>query len=340
MSRACVTCNLTGPLSLCSPLIKPHFASSYAMPSCDVRDNCGKGVDKWSQLPPQVAKRLNLSSHRVEWDESMEQVLLDAARAGTDISPRDYPHAQRELRLLLRRFRASGVAGGRALVGGSISPWVEATLVAAGAAAVVTRDYQARLGEGVHRSALTTFAHADQLRAASFDVAVSFSSIEHDGLGRCAPLSPRTVPAEVIAPALTFLTRPRPSRFVAADCDPINADGDLAAMAEFHRWLKPGGLLFLGVPLGPTEPALVAGGNRHRIYGWQRWRQLMRGFELVHSPYPNESAWPRGPAAARLAVMGAGIQPVQVLRRRDLAHHQPQACSGCSYSVFQYGCVR
>ena len=81
----------------------------------------------WSQLPPQVAKRLNLTSHRVEWDDEMERLLLDAARAGTDISPRDYPHAQRELlaplghrlRDAARRAVAAGERGAPRARGGS-----------------------------------------------------------------------------------------------------------------------------------------------------------------------------------------------------------------------------
>ena len=49
-----------------------------------------------------------------------------------------------------------------------------------------------------------------------FTAIISYSSIEHDGLGRYG--------------------------------DPINPGGDVAAMREFWRWIRPGGLLYLGVP--------------------------------------------------------------------------------------------
>ena len=71
--------DLAGPLSLCEPHIKPHFASSYAMPSCDVRDNCAKGVDKWSQLPPQVARFARLLPNK------LTELFLQNGRAATEL---------------------------------------------------------------------------------------------------------------------------------------------------------------------------------------------------------------------------------------------------------------
>ena len=55
---------------------------------------------------------------------------------------------------------------------------------------------------------------------ARFDVAVSLSSFDHDGLGRYG--------------------------------DPINPDGDLDAMKTVQSVLNDQGLLFLAVPLGMT----------------------------------------------------------------------------------------
>merc|ERR1719389_1506264 len=54
-----------------------------------------------------------------------------------------------------------------------------------------------------------------------FDVVLSYSSIEHDGLGRYN--------------------------------DPLNPDGDLAAMKELFLVLKPGGDFILGVPVESTD---------------------------------------------------------------------------------------
>jgi hypothetical protein len=78
-------------------------------------------------------------------------------------------------------------------------------------------------------------------------MAVSISSIEHDGLGRYG--------------------------------DPINPNGDLRAMREFKEMLKPGGLLLLAVPVG--QDAVVW--NAHRIFGRKRLPLLMDGWELIDS---------------------------------------------------------
>lgn len=78
-----------------------------------------------------------------------------------------------------------------------------------------------------------------------FDVAVSISSIEHDGLGRYG--------------------------------DPIDPNGDLKAMEKIKELLKPEGLLFFSVPVG--SDALVW--NVHRIYGRTRFPLLTKGWEIL-----------------------------------------------------------
>lgn len=78
-----------------------------------------------------------------------------------------------------------------------------------------------------------------------FDAAFSISSFEHDGLGRYG--------------------------------DALNPDGDLEIMKEMQLVLKPGGLLFLSVPVGPD--ALIW--NLNRIYGRTRLPLLLQGWEIV-----------------------------------------------------------
>jgi len=78
-----------------------------------------------------------------------------------------------------------------------------------------------------------------------FDAAFSISSFEHDGLGRYG--------------------------------DALNPDGDLEIMQEMQLVLKPGGLLFLSVPVGPD--ALIW--NLNRIYGRNRLPLLLKGWEIV-----------------------------------------------------------
>jgi len=77
------------------------------------------------------------------------------------------------------------------------------------------------------------------------DCAFSYSSFEHDGLGRYG--------------------------------DPISANADLDAMHKAHTILKKDGILFLGVPVG-TDCIVW---NLHRIYGRKRLPLLLKGWHCV-----------------------------------------------------------
>lgn len=90
-----------------------------------------------------------------------------------------------------RLFRAlkiaKGVRNGRVLVIGSEIPWVEACVLAAGASTVVTLEY----GNIQSRHPQVDTYTPDEMRYKfvngkinNFDAVVTFSSIEHSGLGR------------------------------------------------------------------------------------------------------------------------------------------------------------
>ena len=81
--------------------------------------------------------------------------------------------------------------------------------------------------------------------ALQFDVALSISSFDHDGLGRYG--------------------------------DPVDPKGDIKAMQEAQALLKPGGLMFLTVPVGPD----ILVWNLHRRYGEHRLPLLLGGWEEV-----------------------------------------------------------
>jgi len=78
-----------------------------------------------------------------------------------------------------------------------------------------------------------------------FDAILSYSSIEHDGLGRYG--------------------------------DPINPFGDLERMKKLKRLIKPQGKIYLGVPNGPDFLYF----NAHRIYGPIRFPMLTEGLNLL-----------------------------------------------------------
>ena len=81
----------------------------------------------------------------------------------------------------------------------------------------------------------------------SFDAALSISSFEHDGLGRYG--------------------------------DPIDPDGDLKAMRKMKDIIKPGGLLYLTVPLGMDKVIF----NDHRCYGRKRLPYLLNGWTILET---------------------------------------------------------
>jgi len=82
-----------------------------------------------------------------------------------------------------------------------------------------------------------------------FDAISSFSSIEHDGLGRYG--------------------------------DPINPNGDFDAISEFHFLLNPGGILYLGIPISGNQGYVEA--NYHRMYNYERFNALIKDkFNLLY----------------------------------------------------------
>jgi hypothetical protein len=144
------------------------------------------------------------------------------------------------------RRHAGRVAGARALVVGSQTPVVEALLLAFNASRVTSVEYNELTYAGVETltpAALAALPAA--AREGAFDLVLSISSIDHDGLGRYG--------------------------------DPLAPDGDLMSSDDVHALLAPGGLYFLTVPVGPD----VLVWNLHRRYGPVRLPLLLEGWAEV-----------------------------------------------------------
>lgn len=161
-----------------------------------------------------------------------------------DLTISPYENTSNEFYRALESFPVDGKS---VLVAGSISPWVECLVLAHGASKVTTSDWNIPSydGDDIH------FVHASKinsLQQGKFDAIFSFSSLEHDGLGRYG--------------------------------DPLDPNGDLKAMREMSRALRPGGLLFLGVPVGARDHIEF---NVHRIYGPCRWKLMMDGWDIIGS---------------------------------------------------------
>ncbi|MEM4296999.1 MAG: DUF268 domain-containing protein [Nitrososphaerota archaeon] len=67
-------------------------------------------------------------------------------------------------------------------------------------------------------------------------------------------------------------------RYGVEHADP---DGDLKAMKILHKWLKPGGIMILTVPVGTDAvfPPMA------RVYGKERLPALIEGFQLVYEEF-------------------------------------------------------
>lgn len=125
---------------------------------------------------------------------------------------------------------------------GSEFPWYEAMILSYGGWPVVIEYLPIK----TNFSRITYLTPSEyEKNPRKFDLLLSISSTEHDGLGRYG--------------------------------DPINPCGDLRSMNEFKKMLNPNGLLLLAVPVG--QDTLVW--NAHRIYGPKRLPMLLKGWEVV-----------------------------------------------------------
>ena len=126
---------------------------------------------------------------------------------------------------------------------GSTHPWIEAILVNLGVKSVTTVEYNVPVCN--HPIIKTTSYENFCKSSTKYDAIISYSSIEHSGLGRYG--------------------------------DPLNPRGDIEAMSEIYNALIPGGLCFLGIPVG--KDSIVW--NAHRIYGAKRLPLVLDKFKEI-----------------------------------------------------------
>uniref|UniRef100_A0A914QTK5 DUF268 domain-containing protein n=1 Tax=Panagrolaimus davidi TaxID=227884 RepID=A0A914QTK5_9BILA len=174
------------------------------------------------------------------WSKIFVDVMIKTAKNNATNLPRPYGQESLAVNAATKYFNISGLEG---VVIGSLNPWAEAYALANGAKHITTIDYQ----KYIITHPQMDYIFALDLPAVSkkyynkFDFAISFSSIEHSGLGRYG--------------------------------DPIDPIGDLREMNKIHCLLKPKGLLFLGLPVG-IDSILY---NAHRVYGRIRLAMMFEG---------------------------------------------------------------
>ena len=125
---------------------------------------------------------------------------------------------------------------------GSVVPWYEA-IVLSFDGKPTTIEYNKIVTDHPLLEVMTVEEYAKTPR--KFDVVLSVSSLEHDGLGRYG--------------------------------DPINPDGDIQWMRQAKGMLKEGGLLILSIPVGKDHLFW----NAHRQYGEKRINKIFEGWRCV-----------------------------------------------------------
>jgi SAM-dependent methyltransferase len=130
------------------------------------------------------------------------------------------------------------------VVMGSQVPWYESICLARNVKSCTTIEYWTVDSEDSRLTYITPSQYDQNPR--QFDAGISISSFEHDGLGRYG--------------------------------DPLDPDADLKAMLKMKSIIKPGGILYLAVPV--AQDKLVW--NAHRVYGRLRLPHLLAGWEIQY----------------------------------------------------------
>ena len=144
---------------------------------------------------------------------------------------------------LLNAFEKYNIKNLNVAVVGSLHPWIESILLNLGNS-VTTVEYNVptiKTTKKIIGLSYWNFKKTNNM----YDAIISYSSIEHSGLGRYG--------------------------------DPLDPLGDIDAMKDMYNNLKPNGFLFIGFPVG--HDALVW--NVHRIYGKIRLPLLFKNFKEI-----------------------------------------------------------
>jgi len=127
---------------------------------------------------------------------------------------------------------------------GSTSPWIESILVNNNAKKVTTVEYNIPKCN-FYKFNFMRYYEDFKNKKEKFDIIISYSSIEHSGLGRYG--------------------------------DILDPDGDKKTLDDIYENLEDHGFLFLGIPVG--KDALVW--NANRIYGSIRLPYILEKFEII-----------------------------------------------------------
>ncbi|KAL7488685.1 hypothetical protein ACHAW6_015998 [Cyclotella cf. meneghiniana] len=189
--------------------------------------------------------RLDIASKRPIWNSAVIDELDKITALGGSLSSYDHPHSAEDVALALGHTNLDVSKSRVAVVSGAVSPWVEYILRSAGASRVISVDYNIPIVCGVPWIESKSEASFDS-EVGVYNLIVSFSGIEHYGLGRYG--------------------------------DPIAKSADFKWMKRIHKALAPGGFLLLAVPTAATSYVVH---NFYRVYSHGSLTRLLKGFEFI-----------------------------------------------------------
>ena len=144
------------------------------------------------------------------------------------------------------------IQGKHVAVIGTERPWAEAMLVNLGASSITTIEYRRLFIDHERVTTISPYRMAELFlsgQAVAFDTVLSYSSIEHSGLGRYG--------------------------------DPLTPFGDLEASAQVWCMVKHQGHFILAVPVSADRIKCSIIWNLHRIYGTARLQHLTANWHVL-----------------------------------------------------------
>ena len=191
----------------------------------------------------------------------------------------------------LKRYQTS-IINSNVVVFGSTEPYIETAVLGLGATQVTTVEYNNLTYihpqiTTISKYNFTSLYQCNSIYKNSFDIALSISSFDHDGLGRYG--------------------------------DPLNPDGDLHAMMKTMNLVKPGGILFLTIPIG-TDLVVF---NLLRRYGKIRLPLLLKNWEIIEKLF-----WDDKKLDVYEKNYRRSYEPVLVLRKPLETSDNIQLCNG------------
>eukprot|EP00804_Cyclotella_cryptica_P004382 CCRYP_006799-RA/>CCRYP_006799-RA protein AED:0.02 eAED:0.10 QI:0/-1/0/1/-1/1/1/0/856 len=247
------------------PILRVNFNDHCTYVNADGHKVLAQGSLEPATYPTLVASkglfdvlRLDIATKRPIWNNVVIDELDKIVTSGGSLSSYDHPHSAEDVALALGHINLDVSKLRVGVVSGAVSPWVEYILRSAGASHIVSIDYNFPIVCGVPWMESKSEASFDSEEGV-YNLLVSFSGIEHYGLGRFG--------------------------------DPIDKSADSMWMKRILKALAPGGFLLLAVP---TSSKSYVVHNFYRVYGPDSLSRLLKGFEFIGRVWDGRvlAGWP------------------------------------------------